>query len=978
MKRLILFSFIVVFPFLGFAQWTSDSLLNTAVSTAAGDQVIPHIAYTSDGHFYVGFFSLENGNYNVRLQYFDFNGNAQWTSGGIIISNHTQNSWLSDWDLATDTSGNCVLAFNDVRDGNANVYAYKISPTGTFEWGADGIALTTAVEDEYAPKICVTGYNNTIVVWERPATPHTQIVMQKIEPDGTLTWGSQGIIYQTGSQDYTGPVALPLSDDNFILAFYKQTGPSYSPTRHVFAQKFNSNGAAIWSSDATVSTAGGISAWTNLNIASDGAEGILISWSDDRDNDMHLQGYVQHVNNDGTISWPANGAEVANQGTFNHENVKVLGINTDGDVIAIWDKYNENQSQIAIQGQKFSLAAGTQLWSSTGHEFIAMSQNTAGLVGGVIDGNNTLVTYEEYIGGGYVDRALKAFSVDENGNFIWTPNISIMSVRMSEKLHEAITSIHNEQFIVVWEDNDQDRNIYMQNIFTDGHIGFPGLSDDATLSDLSVNGSTVNGFSPTILHYWVGIPAGNPYVTGAVPSDSNATVTITQAPAVPGQSTVYVLAEDTVTNLTYTIDFHVAGHDATLSDLTVNGVTIAGFNPDSLYYNYNVSNGSPIPVVGGTPTDSLATMLITQATAPDGQATIEVTSEDGDTTQTYTVNFIYDYDHDATLSDLTVGGITIPGFNPNILSYDYGVIYNNSPLFVDGTPNDPYATLVVTQADSVPDTAYLVVTADDGITTLTYTVHFYYFGWDASLSDLLVDNQTIEGFNPDTLFYNYPLITGDTIPFVQGIPNDTAATVVNNQADTIPGNANIVVTAQDNTHQQTYVVHFYYLNNDATLSDLTVNGITIENFDPQTLYYEYDVNQGEAIPLLDGTTSDPAATKIVSQADTIPGDGYIIVTAEDSITHLTYQVHFNLITSVKTFTEDKINIFPNPTTTNIYFKNLNKYDKIEIYSLTGQVIKTYLYNSENVFNVSSLPKGVYFIKIIFNGGSSISKRFVKK
>ena len=144
MKKFYLLAMAVLITLSTTAQWSDDPLVNTPISTAVGEQAIPHTAYTSDGHFYVGFFSSENGNYNVRLQYYDFNGNAQWASGGILISNHLQNSWLSDWDLAVDNTGNCVLAFNDMRDGNANVYVYKISANGNFEWGPDGIALTTA------------------------------------------------------------------------------------------------------------------------------------------------------------------------------------------------------------------------------------------------------------------------------------------------------------------------------------------------------------------------------------------------------------------------------------------------------------------------------------------------------------------------------------------------------------------------------------------------------------------------------------------------------------------------------------------------------------------------------------------------------------------------------------------------------------------------------------------------------------------
>ncbi len=870
-----------------------------------------------------------------------------------------------------------MLAFNDVRDGNANVYVYKVSSSGTFEWGADGIALTTATEDEYAPKICVDGQNNTLVVWERPATPHTQVVLQKIEPNGTLTWGSQGITYQTGTQDYTGPVGIGLSDDSFIVAFYKQTGPSYSPTRHVYAQKFDASGAAVWGSDAAISTAGGISAWTNLGVASDASDGILVSWIDDRNNDMQLQGYVQHVNCNGTIAWSANGEEVADQESFNHENVRIIGVNSGGEVVVAWDKYNGNQSQIAIQGQKFS-ATGAQLWGSTGQEFVPMNQTTANIIGGAMDGENALIAYEEYIGGGTVNRAVKAFSVDENGNFNWTPAISDMSTRVSEKLHEAYTTIYNDQFIVVWEDSDAQRDIYMQNIFTDGHIGFPGLSDDATLSDLTVNNVTVDGFNPDTLHYYVGIPAGDPFVTGATANDSNAVVTITQAPAVPGQSTVVVLAEDSVTTLTYTIDFHVAGTDATLSDLTVNGTTIAGFNPDTLYYEYIVPNGDPIPVVDGVTTDPLATLITTQATSPDGVATLEVTSEDGNTTQTYTVNFIYTYSHDATLADLTVGGVTIPGFDPNILDYDYGLVYNEPPMIVDGTPNDPYATLAITQAQTVPDTAFLVVTADDGVTTLTYTVHFYYYGWDATLSDLQVNGQTITGFNPDTLNYQYPLTVGDTIPFVEGIANDTAASVVNNQAVSVPGNATVVVTAEDNTHQQTYTVHFYYLGNDATLSDLTINGVTIEDFDPLTTYYEYDVPEGNSIPVLDGTPTDSAATKMVTQADTVPGDGFIEVMAADSVTQMTYQVHFNLITSVLAPSENEIAIYPNPAAEELWIKNLTGYSKLEIYSVSGKRFKSFDADRGSRINISELHPGIYFLKILLPSGEFFITRFVKE
>jgi len=78
---------------------------------------------------------------------------------------------------------------------------------------------------------------------------------------------------------------------------------------------------------------------------------------------------------------------------------------------------------------------------------------------------------------------------------------------------------------------------------------------------------------------------------------------------------------------------------------------------------------------------------------------------------------------DATLSDLRVDNATIPGFSPTIYSYTYQVLGSRTPV-VTATTNDPNANMDITQALSVPGTATVVVTAEDGVTSLTYTVNF--------------------------------------------------------------------------------------------------------------------------------------------------------------------------------------------------------------------------------------------------------------
>ncbi|MBQ6984693.1 MAG: InlB B-repeat-containing protein [Paludibacteraceae bacterium] len=85
---------------------------------------------------------------------------------------------------------------------------------------------------------------------------------------------------------------------------------------------------------------------------------------------------------------------------------------------------------------------------------------------------------------------------------------------------------------------------------------------------------------------------------------------------------------------------HTTSNDATLSDLKVDGVTVAGFEPATVVYNVVLDMGtSVVPTVAGTANDSHAkSVVVTDATSLPGATTVVVTAEDN-TTKTYTINF---------------------------------------------------------------------------------------------------------------------------------------------------------------------------------------------------------------------------------------------------------------------------------------------------------------------------------------------------
>ncbi|SHK45984.1 T9SS type A sorting domain-containing protein [Epilithonimonas mollis] len=96
-------------------------------------------------------------------------------------------------------------------------------------------------------------------------------------------------------------------------------------------------------------------------------------------------------------------------------------------------------------------------------------------------------------------------------------------------------------------------DVYLDNIY----FWKPLSTQDATLSDLRVSGTTISGFSSGTLSYTYDVQPGTtsiPTVT-ATATQSSSNVSVTQASSIPGEASVLVTAEDGTTTKTYKVQF---------------------------------------------------------------------------------------------------------------------------------------------------------------------------------------------------------------------------------------------------------------------------------------------------------------------------------------------------------------------------------------------------------------------------------------
>lgn len=144
------------------------------------------------------------------------------------------------------------------------------------------------------------------------------------------------------------------------------------------------------------------------------------------------------------------------------------------------------------------------------------------------------------------------------------------------------------------------------------------------------------------------------------------------------------------------------------------------------------------------------------------------------------------------------------------------------------------------------------------------------------------------------------------------------------------------------------------LKNVVILANFSTSSSSIEPNFPYT---------GTWVNLMDSTTINVTST--TANPITIEAGGYRIYGNQAALTNDT----FNTI--------EGVSLFPNPTLDN--FSLSGSFDKVQIYSITGQLVKVYNNTNEDYqFSVSDLNQGIYLVKVIDSENREKTMRLIKQ
>ena len=397
----------------------------------------------------------------------------------------------------------------------------------------------------------------------------------------------------------------------------------------------------------------------------------------------------------------------------------------------------------------------------------------------------------------------------------------------------------------------------------------------ADLSDIMVDEVSLTGFLPNKYEYTIELPAGSaiPQLS-AVACDDAVVEGATSVQADKTVVTYTVTSEDGKTTHIYTVNIRILPSDVcTLDMIYINAAELPGFQPTKTSYTYELPYGTQgLPTIEYDLTDPNSTAVKTTS----GMTVIlTVTAEDGGHTTVYTITFTVAKSTNADLQAIYLDGEVLTPFYPDELNYTVELPYGSSIPVVTAKAADPNAKVEI-------DGNTITVTAEDGVTTQTYTVTFIIAkSTNALLLSIDLDGVQQAGFASDIFEYTDTIAYGDPLPEVTWVTADEQQ-----QVDTVWTGYSVLtltVTAGDGVTTNEYVVNFIrLLSPNWHLADLQVNGMTIEGFDRDTLEYTLSYPVGtdpSALVDVDAIIAIPEEEGAVATISRQGDDIQIVVTA---------------------------------------------------------------------------------------------------
>ena len=160
------------------AGWIENGIPLTSHTGYGGDLVL--LADGSSGAFFA-YEACRDGASYIMLQRVDAQGDVLWGEEGIVVCSEARGQYSPQ--ITSDGSGGVIVTWSDFRSGNYDIYAQRVNPSGTVLWGTYGVSICVQAEWQEAPIITADGAGGAIVASEDERRGSSDIYVQRVNAE---------------------------------------------------------------------------------------------------------------------------------------------------------------------------------------------------------------------------------------------------------------------------------------------------------------------------------------------------------------------------------------------------------------------------------------------------------------------------------------------------------------------------------------------------------------------------------------------------------------------------------------------------------------------------------------------------------------------------------------------------------------------------------------------------------------------------
>lgn len=237
----------------GSDRWGGEKKINTGWNS---DRIKPRIALLEkSGSATTSIVWVDdiNTDIDIYLQFYKGNGDPLASAAKRINTNSIgDGSTQTDPAIISDPDDNSYIFWSDNRNTNYDIYGAKINSGKNFAWTPNNKKMNTdsGTSDQYSPDVARDSSGYYYIVWTDERNGDKDIYAQKYDSDGTPQWVNDLEFSDdsTGANQDEAAIAIDSLNNIYVVWTDERNGD-----KDIFAQKYDTDGNALWVQDLRIS-----------------------------------------------------------------------------------------------------------------------------------------------------------------------------------------------------------------------------------------------------------------------------------------------------------------------------------------------------------------------------------------------------------------------------------------------------------------------------------------------------------------------------------------------------------------------------------------------------------------------------------------------------------------------------------------------------------------------------------------------------